>query len=173
MGYKDVTPGKKIAKAVGIRAIVSSKGTNGIEVVFEFDEPSTQTKERLSWTGWLSDGAMARTVDTLTHVLGYNGCDDTDANGVFTDPNTLDWKREVELVCEQENYTNAEGEERSSVKIKWVNAKGGGAFAAAEPAQIKSVLGGKFKAAFLAAKQKNAVAAPAQQASVPEVEVPF
>lgn len=153
MSYKDITPGTKTAVNKGARFIKSKKGTLGLEVCFEFEEPTTNTRERLNWVAWLSPDAINNSMETLYTVLGFNGSEQTDAGGVLTDPEAFDYKREVSLVIDME--TNPEtGKEYP--RIKWVNSLGGSAFAGVSPQTIKSDLAGVgFRAAFLSA-QKNA-----------------
>lgn len=153
MSYKDITPGDKLGNAVGARVIKSSKGTVGIEVSFDFTEQSTGGPERLSWVGWLSANAMEHTMDTLVNVLGYNGSETTNSEGIFTDPQVIDFKKEVKLVVEMEENPN---NGKSYPKIKWVNNVGGSAFSGVSPEVVRSELAGLgFKAAFLASQKKS------------------
>ncbi len=174
MGYKDITAGEKVAQAKGARFIESKRGTMGIEVAFEFIEPSTDSVERLNWTGWLTtgdaekQGAMEKTMETLVDVLGFNGDDSCNADGTLANPNALDYARQVRLVVDLETYNN-----KTYPKIKWVNSLGGSGFQKCEPTVIKQNLGSLgFKAAFLAASQKNKPAGAAT-VSVPEEKLPF
>lgn len=165
MGYKDVTSGDKTAKLKGARFIKSpAKGTPGIELAFEFIEPSTGTPERLNYVAWLSAGALGYSMEMLTKVLGYNGSEETDFNGVLTDPKAFNYGQEVKLVVEEESYVNSAGEQKSAMKIKYVNSLGGSQFANVEPKTIKADLASVgFRAAFLAAKQQS----PKQQDQPP------
>jgi hypothetical protein len=147
---------------VGARFITSKKGTEAIEVAFEFD--CNGTRERLSWQGWLSDKAIDNTMDTLKDVLGYNGSADTDANGVFTDPKAFDRTRECKLVIELD--TNPETN-KTYPKIIWVNTLGGSGYVGVKPEAIKS----KLTAAYLASCQRSpsalSSAAPEKQEHLP------
>ena len=60
MGYKDIVDGEKTAKAIGARFIKTEKGTPGIEVAFEFEEPSTGNPERLNYVAWLSPACAGK-----------------------------------------------------------------------------------------------------------------
>jgi hypothetical protein len=165
MGYKDITEGDKIATPKVARFIKSKKGTLGIEVRFNFVEPSTGTPEYLNWTSWLSEGAIEYTMETLVSVLGYNGSEATDADGVLTDPNALNWKQEVKLVVAMEEF-----EGKSSPRIKYVNKVGGSGFAGVEPESVKSDLAAvDFKAHFLAIKKNG----PKKHGIVADEEIPF
>lgn len=161
MSFKDITAGTKIGKATAARFIhAGEKQTPAIEVSFEFEEPSTGTRERLAWQGWLTTtgknggkGALEGTMETLVERLGFNGNESFDEKtGVLTDPHVLNWKKEVQLVIEMEVNPN---DSKSYPKIKWVNNLGGSMFEGCTPELIKNQLGAMgFKAAFLAAKQK-------------------
>lgn len=151
MAFKDITPGDKTGKAVGMRVIESSKGSYAIEVEFEFVEMSTGSVERLARQFWLTEAALDRTMKDLVEVLGYNGSEATDANGIFTDPNVINFEKEVKLVVEME--PNEDGS-KVYPKIKWVNNIGGSQFAGVEVQKVQSKFKDiGFKAAFLSAKQ--------------------
>ena len=151
MGWKDITPGDKIAKTVGARWIKSSTGKMGLEVAFEFEEPSTSSREKLNWVGWLTKDALQNTMDTLVSVLGYNGSEDADENGILKDKKAFDLDREVRLVVEMETNPN---NNKEYPKVKWVNSMGGSAFAGVSVDTVKTeLLAIGFKAAFLASKQ--------------------
>lgn len=191
MGVKDIVAGDKVGKALGARFIKAKKGTPGIEVVFEFEEPSTGNRERLNWTGWLSERAINNTMETLATVLGSNGSDVVNAEGLFTDPNFLDYKKEVRLVVEMEEARNEDGSPKVDEKtgevqmwprIKWVNNIGGSMYANVSPDVVKADLATVgFRAAFMAAKQQAKQSGPnvpnhAPGASNPPVnpkDVPF
>ena len=154
MGIKEITPGDKLAKAVGSRFIKSKSGTSGIEVAFEFWQ--NDAKETLNWVAWLSEKALKNSLEILDDVLGCSGNDLTDSNGVFVDPKFLDYGREVKLVVELESYINENGEARAYPKIKWVNKAGGSQYSGVSPEIVKAELAAVgFKAAFLAAKKSQ------------------
>ncbi len=175
MGFKDITAGNKTAKPIAARFIKAKTGTLGMEVAFKFVENGQD--ERLNWVGWLSSGAIENTMKTLVDVLGYNGNDAVDANGVLVDPKALDYLKEVSLVVELERYQGQDGTEKSSPKIKFVNKLGGSQFENCTPEVIKNDLHALgFKAAFLAARQSHPQVAkkqePVQQTFTDE-DVPF
>lgn len=165
MGLKNITPGRKTAKPVGARFIKSGKKeTPAIEVEFEFEEPSTGERERLTWQGWLTENSEKRTYETLANVIGSNGnIEAMNDDGHFTDPKFVDRNREVSLVVELEEAKNEDGSTKVNEKtgevqlwprIKWVNNIGGSMYANVTPEVAKSSLGALgFKAKFLAAKQ--------------------
>lgn len=182
MSYKDITEGTKTGKALAARFVKSpEKGTPGIEVAFEFMEPSTGALERLMWIGWLSERAIENTMNVLTNILGCNGNEQTDENGVFKDPKFLDYGREVALVVELEKYLDKDNNEKFSPKIKWVNTLGGSKFANVEPETVKSELAQVgFKAAFLASRGSTGMPMPAKevknyapQTKVSDEKLPF
>lgn len=170
MGYKNITAGEKKAIAIAARFIKSEgKGTPGIEIIFNFEEPNTGTQESLNWVGWLSPNAKENTMDTLVNVLDCNGnVDQLDEKGVFTDPDFINYKKEVELVVELEIALDKDGKQKLDnitfdpikyPRVKWVNNVGGSLYAACAPEVVKSELANVgFRANFLAltkGKQKN------------------
>src|SRR3990167_10359451 len=79
---------------------------------------------KISNTFWLTtkDGAMnTRTIETLKDVFGWNGADPF----WFEDNGDMLSGIDVELVIENETFTGNDGQERTSSKVKWVNAPGG------------------------------------------------
>ena len=158
MSYMEICAGNKEAKVLAARFIKSpKKGTLGIEIKFEFQEPGYETFENLNWVGWLSPAAIENTMDTLVHVLGFNGDDSCDENGFLTNPNAFDKDKKVQIVVELEEYMG-----KHYPKIKWVNRPGGSGFEGLKPNLVKTELEGcGFKAAFLAASQiKSQVETP-------------
>lgn len=148
MGWKEITAGTKRAKPVSARIIRAKSGTLGMEVTFEFLE-GTQI-ERLAWVGWLTSAAMENTMRTLVQTLGFNGDESTDATGVLTNKQALNWDQEVDLVVELEK---AQDSEKTYPRVKWVNRIGGSGFQGCEPEVVKKELAAVgFKAAFLTAK---------------------
>ena len=151
MGYQDITVGDKVGKPVNARFIKSKNGTIGLEVAFDFVEPTTDQIERQNWIGWLSAKAIENTMDTLVNVLGFNGNDLCDEEGVLLDKGALAYGKEVRLVIEIEQYN-----QKTYPKIKWVNRLGGSAFDGVAPEVVKLDLQAVgFKGAFLAAKQMS------------------
>lgn len=168
MSFKDITDGRKTAKPVAARFMKSPKtGTVGMEIKFEFLE-STGAYESLNWVGWLTDKAMESTMDTLVNVLGFNGNDECDAEGILVDKGALNWDQEVSIVVELENYNG-----KQYPKIKWVNKLNQSPFGTCAKDEVKGALDKLgFKAKFLAVKQQSggeAIPAPA----IPESEIPF
>ena len=160
MGFREITSGDKKGKAVAARFIKYKSGTLGLEVAFEFEEPSVGSIERLNWVGWLSSNAMEFTMATLVDVLGFNGNDAVNEKGELSDPKAIDWNREVKLVVELEEY-----EGKSYPKIKFVNRLGGSQFASCEPQVLRVDLQSVgFKAAFLAAQAKTGAVKKTQEA---------
>jgi hypothetical protein len=164
MSYKDITAGDKTAKPIAARLIKSSgKGTPGVEVSFEFLEPSTGGVERLSWVGWLSPLAKEYTMDTLVNVLDSNGDDRLSAEGVFP-KGFVNTDKEVRLVVELEEAKDQDGnpkvDENGEVRvypnIKYVNSLSGSAYAGCTPDIGKQILAETgFKASFMSMAQKS------------------
>ena len=181
-----VSAGDKIARAKAARYIKSKKGTEGIEVSFEFTEPSTGGVEHLSWVGWLSDAAREHSEDTLFDTLGCNGnIKQRDANGVFTDAAFLDYKREVKLVVDLEarqkpvsdtdsTLTMAldkEGNQIFDARIKWVNSLGGPGYTGVAPDEGIGAGLSAFQATAL--QRRKTVPNMAPGASMDKKSVPF
>ncbi len=185
MSYKDITAGRKTAKPTAIRFMKSPKtGTRGIEVKFEFLE-TNGAYESLNWVSWVeaarregesdqdyvsrSGNVMERTMDTLVHVLGYNGSEETNDEGIFTDPGVINFDGEVSIVVELETYNG-----KQSPKIKWVNKLNQSAFGSVAKDEVKGALDKLgFKAKFLAAKQQAGAEVVPVAGAIPENEIPF
>ena len=164
MGYTDITKGDKTGKALGARLIKSKGGTAGIEVAFEFEEPSTGSMERLNWVGWLSEKAKSYTMDTLVNVLDSDGVEAMDHDGVFTSQNFVNTEKEVKLVVDLEEGKDSDGnpkvDEHGAVKmyprIQFVNNLGGSAYAGCTPDVGRGILAETgFRAAFLAMRKES------------------
>lgn len=159
MGYKDIKAGEKVGKPIAAR-FVKPKEHLGLEVSFEFEE-SSGSRERLTWTGWLSEAAIENTMDCLVGVLGFNGNDDCDDNGILTDSNALAYGRQVKLIVELDEYNG-----KHYPKIKFVNRMGL-ASAGAHVVKNKSVV---LKAAFERAKVRLS---QVQSATELPMQIPF
>lgn len=90
--------------------IESSKGTPGIGVEIDFSGGDVQGAT-LTWTGWLSDGALDRTVESL-RAMGWQGLDLDDVSGLEAN--------EVEVVVQGEEY-----EGKWYPRISFINRIGG------------------------------------------------
>ncbi|MDP2270898.1 MAG: hypothetical protein Q8K32_09220 [Archangium sp.] len=96
----------------------------------------------VSWRGWFTEAATDRTIESLRH-LGFEGDDVSNLIG-------LD-KNEVDLVIEDEEYTNEEGETKITTRVQFINALRGpmvktklegeklGSFAAQMKAKFRAV----------------------------------
>lgn len=182
MSFKDITPGTKVGRPIGARFIEAKTGTIGIEVAFEFEEAGRT--ERLNWVGWLSPtttdkkGALEKTMETLTEVLGFNGNDAVvqDDSGKLADPAALAYGVDVQLVVEME--LNPENQ-KSYPRIRWVNKVVRSALQGLAPEIVKTKLSAVgFKAAYLVAKQAAGASAPRPQpaghsALAAQVDIPF
>jgi len=141
------------------------KGTPCIVIPCIVNDPnSSQHGAMISYTGWLSDGAIDRTIKDLVEVLGFDG----DLQSLESGDQTFAGK-ECVIVTESETY---EGKER--IKAKWINAVGrqGGGAPAMEKAKVSSLLakiGGRAKAVAKAAQS----ASPATTKPTPKGGSPF
>lgn len=178
MGLRDITSGEKLANVKGARFIESKGGTPAIEVAFEFTEPSSGTVEHMTWAGWLTENALKNTMKTLVDVLGYNGSDAVDENGMLTDPNVFDFSKQVKLVIELEEQKNDDGTVKTNAetgeivvypKIKWVNSLGGSGYTGMTVEKVKSAVASTgFKAAFLQMKGAQPLPKPAASNPPPQ-----
>lgn len=167
MSYKDITPGRKKAKAKSARIVESKTGKLAFEIAFEFIEESTGGIEFLTWQGWITPNAIENTMKTMVEVLQFNGNDQINSDGTLRDHNAINFDKEVALTVEDETY---EGKTRP--KIKWVNNIGG--YAACEQNSLKDKLNAVgFTAVYLAAKQKSSERPPSKKEAISESALPF
>jgi len=128
-----------IAKAVkSIIDLIGQNETPAVVVMFELQDG---TGDNRRWTGWLTDAALERTIESLRH-MGFTGNDVTTLDGC--DCAKL-LPSEVNLVLDDE-VSQKDG--KTYETIKWVNARGGTVEARNSPkgnklAEIKM----RFKAA--------------------------
>lgn len=117
MSYK---PGTYDAVAVGGQVSKSAeKGTPFIEVTFKFDHEGTESTIR--WRGYTTEKAKPFTLATLA-TLGFNGKTGPDGSinaDAFTDA-------AAELVLAEENYTDRDGNPKTTTKVQYVNSPGAG-----------------------------------------------
>ena len=89
------------------------KGTLGATVVFNITQDGPAKGQLVEWVGWLTDGAKARTGESLV-LCGYDG----------TDPASIGAK-EVLLVIEHEDVppdpNNPNAPPRKRARVSWVN----------------------------------------------------
>lgn len=172
-----ITTGKKIARTAGARFIQAEKGTLGIEVAFRFKDG--ETEEKMNWVGWLSPAAIENTMKTLVEALDFNGDDTIDPATNMLNAGALNKEKDVELVIDTEEY-----EGKSRLRIKWVNAPGGGpGFKTLAAPVAKAHLDNLgFKAYFNLQKQGSGKAAPVPAAlnsmqqpkgPIAEADLPF
>lgn len=122
-----LSKGNYKARAIGGEFGQAKSGTDQVVVVFEVTE-GPDRGSRISWYGFFTEKAQARTIESLQHC----GC--TFPGDTVTDLTGLDLN-EVELVVDVETY---EGKERS--KVQWVNKLGG--------PNLKNQMGAAEKASF-------------------------
>lgn len=98
------------AKAKNWMLVEASTGTPGVAIEFAMTDPEL-AGQTMDWTGWLSDAAYARTVESLRYC-GWRGDNLEELTGL--DAN------EVELVVGDEEY-----EGKKYKRVKFVNRIGG------------------------------------------------
>ena len=100
---------KVIARANldGCQMSMSGKGTEGVDIAFDIQDPKDGEMTGIVWTGWLSEKAAARTLQSL-RMCGWKGTDLSDLSGV--DANL------VTLIIEDETYNGV-----TRPRIKWIN----------------------------------------------------
>jgi hypothetical protein len=102
-----------------VEATLSKAGTGTLQVAVRLRlvDPPGQT---ITWYGFLSDGAIDRTVESLRH-MGWQGNDVRDFLAGRGLPAGFD--QEVEIVVEHEEYPKGSG--KYQAKVQWINAGGG------------------------------------------------
>jgi hypothetical protein len=161
-----------------------NKGTPFVEFYLEILS-SAAAGSRVKWQGYFTENTNERSIQSL-QICGWQGDDLSE----FSDGGLhgLD-ANEVEIVVELEEYTNAEGEDKVSAKVAWINRQGG--FLNTEAAMNEgaaAAFGSRMRGLVLKMKEKNPApvastksapkpqartAAPAPQADLPEDEIPF
>jgi hypothetical protein len=172
------------ARAVEAELGLAGNGTERVAVLFEVTEEGPYQGERITWYGYFTDGAFARTVESLRHA-GWQGDDLADLSTVGS--------RDCAIVVDWETYDG-----REYLRVKWVNAGGGGlalktrmddaakrAFAARMRGQVVAAGGGARSAApaarsLASAPRGSATAAPRRTAApaagappVDDSDIPF
>lgn len=89
----------------------STKGTDGINMVFDVDGTEVST------VLWLSPAAYARTLEVLKDVFGFDG-DFNKLAKTLSLPNL-----ECQIVVEDEEYIAKDGTPKTRSRIKWINSR--------------------------------------------------
>lgn len=89
----------------------ASTGTPMVVVLFNILTEGA-TDSALTWRGFFTEKTTERTIEAL-RFMGFEGDDLTQLHGLDRD--------EVDLVVEDEEYTDDEGNLRTSAKVQWVN----------------------------------------------------
>lgn len=160
MAYTDIKPGKYPAKAVsGYKGVSKNKGTPFIEVTFEFENEPGE-KETIKWTGYLTEKTTERTYEALA-IAGWNG--EFDSNNSIP-VNYFDKSANPMITIVEEDYTDRDGNPKTSMKVAWVNQPGTSRYEA-EPDVVKSAFAGMdFKAKLAAARSKLNIEVPKKKA---------
>lgn len=138
--------GRFPAKVTAAELGEASTGTPFVQLNFETDEGSTSGRV------YLSDKAFDRSLGVLQECFGFDG------NFENLKPIV---GQECSITTELEEYENSEGETKQSLRVKWINPKGGPKL---DPSKRQSL------AARLSAKAGVKPSAPAEEESE---DVPF
>lgn len=126
----------------------SQKNTKYIAVNFEIvDDDHYAGETPQAWKGYFTEKTEARTVESLQH-MGYQGDNMEDFASLDREGCSRLLPGVVEIVCEPESFVGDDGNERTVLKVQWVNRVGGGRFKASNPLE-----GGELKA--FAAQMKS------------------
>ncbi len=126
----------------------SQKNTKFVAVNFQIvDDDNYAGETPQAWKGYFTEKTEARTVESLQH-MGYEGDNMEDFANLDREGCARLLPSVVEIVCEPESFVGDDGNERTVVKVQWVNRVGGGRFKAANPLE-----GGELKA--FAAQMKS------------------
>ncbi len=136
-----IEPSTYRSRVVNYTISTTKAGNPQVEVLFEFSqgEGVNASHHQMRWWGQMSEKALPYTLKNLI-TMGYRGTSNEDfaklADGV--ESGMIDLSTEVDLVLE--NETNEETG-KSFLKIKWINAPGGGFKAGMTREQAKVKLG--------------------------------
>ncbi len=180
MGIKDIKAGKYTGAIASIKhpetqeemagkVIISGKGTQGVQFIFEF-EREAGAKERLMWTGWLTEAAKERTFETLA-MLGFNEEVKVIGNEQFFPRSSFVNSPPVQLVVDLEPQLNADQTPKLDPtthqpmfypRISWVNDMNKFGFSKSENGAM--LTGINLKQEMLVARQKLGLGAPGSTA---------
>lgn len=172
--------GRYRAKIVDHGMFTSRKGTLGVNVTFEVQDYDIERKPIINWVSWMSGGATEYTLEGLGK-MGFNPHKKelTDLLRESTDaPIILDTQTEFEITLENESYLDGEGNEKTNLKVKYVNLPGESPFQKVNKGELAALLKSSgARDAFT--KFKGKVAADDRRAQTlgknakPESDAPF
>ncbi len=145
-----------------------TKGTPFIEFYLTILEGDNKGG-RARWTGYFTENTNERSIQSL-QICGWQGDDLSEfSDGAL---HGLD-ANEVEMVVELEEYTNAEGETKTSPRVAWINRAGGflNKAAAMDPGAA-AAFAAKMRGLVLKSKEKNPQPAPAAKTAAPTAPAP-
>jgi hypothetical protein len=156
-------------RAVEAALGLAGNGTEQVAVLFEVIEEGEHKGKRITWYGYFTDAALARTIESLRHA-GWQGADLGDLSTIGS--------AECSIVVDWESYEGSD-----HLRVKWVNAGGSGglalktrmdeaakrAFAARMKGRVIAASGGKGAAK---ASAPAAGGRPAAQARPPAASAP-
>jgi hypothetical protein len=102
--------GRFPAKVTAAELGEAQTGTPFVQLNFETDEGSTSVRV------WLSDKAFDRSLEVLKECFAFDGN--------FENLNPI-VGQECSITTEFEEYENDAGETKKSLRVKWINPKGG------------------------------------------------
>lgn len=102
----------------------TEKGTAGVQATIRCfpKEGTTEDAFDRTWTGWLTEKALERTLDAL-ETMGYQFPDgqlNAIAEGKGFEPG-----RKFSVVIEPEDYQDKDGNTKTAERIRWINPLGG------------------------------------------------
>lgn len=162
-----ITAGSYKARATkALLAQVGANKTPAMQVVFQLTDEGPHQGETIRWDGWLTEKTQDRTIE----AIGYCGWTGDDLSVFAKDGAPMQGMdlNDVELVIENEEYTNTAGETKTSAKVQWVNRIGGGRGLNVEnamPEAEATAFAAKMKGLVLKTRAKNPAPAPAAAAN--------
>lgn len=102
-------------------SLSKTKGTPSVKIAFRSVPTEDGEQPRTLFADlWLTDAAFEATVRTLREVFRWEGNDLSELNAPILQG------IEVDLVCEVEGYTDAQGATKQREVVRFINAPGGG-----------------------------------------------
>jgi len=98
----------------------------------------------VEWIGWLTEKTEAKTAESMA-LMGYDGIRDESIV-----------RNNVQVVIEHEHYMNVAGEQKTRVRVAWINdPSAAGRFETLAPGEVTGIKQ-RLQAAMIAAKAKAA-----------------
>ena len=138
------------------RGVVAQLGETGggkpqVGVQFSILDEGMQG-ERITAYLYFTEKTTERSIESL-RICGWQGDDLTDLQGIQLN--------EVELVCEPESYQGPDDQEpKTTLKVKWINAPGGGGLRAPMAPDKAKSFAAQMKGQIRAFDQKHGIKTP-------------